>query len=127
MLKGNSEMLLSAFQNLITNSIQAMTSGGEITLQLSTENAGSIDFIIEDTGPGIPDDIKENIFDPFFTTRSQGTGLGLAVVKVIARAHGGEVWCEPGTNDGIRFIIRLPLHSSVENADMEASASNAVG
>ena len=52
---------------------------------------GAVALEIEDTGPGIPEEVRHRIFEPFFTTKASGTGLGLAVVKRIVDGHGGEV------------------------------------
>jgi len=63
---------------------------------------------VEDSGPGIPAERRDRLFEPFFTTKPRGTGLGLAVSRAIARAHGGEL-AEVGTpGGGARFTLRLP-------------------
>ncbi|MCB0664224.1 MAG: hypothetical protein KDC80_00305 [Saprospiraceae bacterium] len=73
-------------------------------------SAGSIEIIISDNGPGIPDEIKEKIFQPFFTTKpaGQGTGLGLSLSYDIVKAHGGEISLE-SRGKGSTFRIKLPL------------------
>jgi PAS domain S-box-containing protein len=111
--------------NLCTNALQAMRAqGGDVSLVLSTEilagtRARVLDvhpgyyakLTIEDNGPGMEQDIMDKIFDPFFTTKdkSEGTGLGLAVVHGIVKGHKGaiEVWSQPG--EGTSFSIYLPL------------------
>ena len=64
---------------------------------------------VQDTGPGIPEDILPRLFDPFFTTRAQGTGLGLAVVAMTAASHGGEVRAQNRPGGGAVFYIDLPI------------------
>ncbi|MBP8115895.1 MAG: sensor histidine kinase [Chitinophagaceae bacterium] len=66
---------------------------------------------ISDTGPGIPDSIRDKIFQPFFTTKptGQGTGLGLSLAYDIIKAHGGEIKVESMQNEGTSFIITLPI------------------
>lgn len=66
--------------------------------------------VVEDTGPGIPDEGLGRIFDPFFTTRSGGTGLGLAIVARIVQAHQGVITVESQTGRGTKFSIWLPIH-----------------
>jgi signal transduction histidine kinase len=69
-------------------------------------------IVIEDTGDGIPLIDRENIFEPFYrastATRASGAGLGLAIVRQIARAHGGAVSYEPREGGGSRFTVTLP-------------------
>lgn len=107
-LTGNRQMLQSAIMNLVDNAVQAMNGGGEIALGVSPASLGSIDIRLTDNGPGISRDRLEKIFEPFFTTRSSGTGLGLAVVRLIAQAHHGDVWVESTIGKGSTFSIRLP-------------------
>jgi signal transduction histidine kinase len=66
-----------------------------------------VDVIVTDSGPGIPEDVKEKIFDPFFTTRSMGTGLGLSISLQIAREHGGNLTARNLTQ-GAAFRFSLP-------------------
>jgi signal transduction histidine kinase len=63
-----------------------------------------------DSGPGIPDDVREKIFTPFFTTKARGTGLGLPTAKRLVEAHHGtiDIACPPG--GGTHVTVRLPLH-----------------
>ncbi len=93
--------------NLYLNAIQAMDQGGKLTVRAFMDQ----DFLevdVEDTGPGIPSDVLGHIFDPYFTTKPTGVGLGLAIVHKIVDAHGGEIVVDPSTDQGTRFMIRLP-------------------
>jgi len=63
---------------------------------------------ISDTGPGIPDEIKDKIFEPFFTTKEKGSGLGLSIVARIIEQHGGTIEAESGDGKGACFVIKLP-------------------
>jgi two-component system nitrogen regulation sensor histidine kinase GlnL len=67
-----------------------------------------LEFSIIDNGSGVPEDIKSHLFDPFVTTKSNGTGLGLALVAKIIGDHGGTIECnsEPGRTE---FCVRLPM------------------
>jgi two-component system sensor histidine kinase PilS (NtrC family) len=82
-----------------------MEEGG--VLRLGVDPADSAVYV-EDTGPGIPESIREKIFDPFFTTKDRGTGLGLATVYTIVEAHHGIVQVSPGKTGGTRMTVRLP-------------------
>jgi signal transduction histidine kinase len=96
------------FLNLILNAVEAMPGGG--TLCLRTRAAkGRVVAEVEDTGRGIPPDIRDRIFDPFFTTRDvgEGTGLGLSVSDTIVRAHGGSIEVHSKLGQGSLFRVVL--------------------
>jgi signal transduction histidine kinase len=102
------DMLKRIMTNLISNAIQAMPNGGKVNVQ-SCEDAGDIIIAVEDTGCGIPDEVKTKLFTPLFITKSKGQGLGLAVIKRMTEALGGTVSFESETGKGTKLIVRLPL------------------
>jgi two-component system sensor histidine kinase FlrB len=109
----NRDILVSALINLAHNAMQAMGEGG--TLTLCSESEGPwVDIIVADTGPGIDEETQARIFEPFYTTRANGTGLGLAVVQAVARAHQGELWLDSHPGEGSRFGLRLPTQTTAE-------------
>jgi two-component system sensor histidine kinase PilS (NtrC family) len=93
-----------ALWNLAINGAEAMASRGVLILGIDPDASA---VYVEDSGPGISEDIRDKIFDPFFTTKDRGTGLGLATVYAIVEAHGGEIELASGAKGGIRFTIRL--------------------
>ncbi len=96
--------------NLTINAIHAMEKGGLLTI--ATQGRGEeVALSIHDTGPGIPDEIKDKIFLPFFTTKDvdMGTGLGLAVVHGIVKSHGGRINVRSEAGKGTEFRVSLPL------------------
>ena len=93
--------------NLVTNAVQAMPNGGELTMRARQEAGDSV-ITVQDTGIGIPDKVKPKLFTPFFTTKSKGQGLGLAVVKRMTEALKGTVTFESKEGDGTTFIVRFP-------------------
>ena len=95
------------FSNLILNAIQAMNGIGSIHIRIKNEEK-TITIEIEDTGPGIPQDLLPKIFEPLFTTRQIGTGLGLVSCKSIIEKHGGTLTVQTQTNKGTTFFIELP-------------------
>lgn len=118
-IHGNRQMLLSALTNLAMNAMQAMkesgkTETGKIEVEITKVN-NNVCIALKDNGPGIPSELQEQIFDPFYTTRTQGTGLGLAVVKAVAKAHGGDVELKSGANEGCTFKVTLPLEGNTRN------------
>jgi signal transduction histidine kinase len=113
---GDRRSLDQVFTNLITNAIQAMEGqgGGVLAIKIKPAQAGGsaefVDIHISDTGPGIPEDLRQKVFDPFFTTKAaeEGTGLGLAITRRIVMAHKGDIDLDtfPG---GTLFKIKLPV------------------
>jgi len=105
-------LLNQVLVNLVVNASQSMPEGGKITV--STRSCDkNIYLTIEDTGPGISEEILEKIFVPFFTTKDvgQGTGLGLPVVHGIVTAHGGTIDVDSKVGYGTCFEIRLPIEA----------------
>jgi two-component system sensor histidine kinase FlrB len=112
-VSGNQVALLGALMNLAVNALEQGAT--EICIGVwHIEDEDSVELTISDNGTGIPADVKEQIFDPFFTTRSDGTGLGLAVVQSVVIAHKGNISVESAPGRGTDFYISLPLASEAE-------------
>jgi PAS domain S-box-containing protein len=94
--------------NLINNAVQAMPKGGKLTLKAVTQENSAV-ITIEDTGVGIPEEVKSKMFTPLFTTKSKGQGFGLAVVKRLVEAQGGTIGFESEAGKGTKFTVTLPL------------------
>mgnify|MGYP001813789170 CR=1 FL=1 len=118
---GQQDMLTSILCNLVTNALEAGESGVRLQWQVRRQD-GDIELALQDNGLGIPESLKEQIFEPFFTTRASGTGLGLAVVRAVIRAHNGSVALDENYRDGARFVIRLPAFDGLAQASPEAQA-----
>lgn len=109
---GDRKLLIQVFLNLLLNAIDAMPSGGVLTIKVEEEKkTGFISIHISDTGVGIPSHILGSIFTPFFTTKptGKGTGLGLAVSKGIIEKHGGSIEVESAVGEGTTFTVHLPI------------------
>jgi signal transduction histidine kinase len=100
--------LRQALLNLIRNAREAMAKGGDLAIGVVHAEGGGVEIRIDDTGSGVPEELRASIFDPFFTTKQRGTGLGLAVTREIIEAHHGTIACEPREGRGTRFRIVLP-------------------
>jgi two-component system CheB/CheR fusion protein len=103
------QLLKRVLINLVTNAIQAMPNGGQITIKARRVNEGQVEISVEDTGLGIPDEIKPMVFTPLFTTKAQGQGFGLAVCKRVIEAQGGTIEFESPVGKGAKFTIKLPI------------------
>jgi two-component system sensor histidine kinase PilS (NtrC family) len=96
LVEADREQLVQVFLNLGLNALEAMPAGGTVTFRAESRGADSaaesrVVASVSDEGPGVAPERRERIFEPFFTTKEQGTGMGLAIVKRIVEAHGGQV------------------------------------
>ena len=101
--------LRDALSNLLLNALQATPQGGKVELIAAAAN-GDLVISVQDSGSGVPADLRERIWEPFFTTRQRGTGLGLAIVRKRVQEVGGSASLEAGHNGrGALFQLRVPL------------------
>ena len=107
-LQGDPLAMHHVFLNLALNARDVMPDGGNLHIRV-TEKRDEVRIQFEDTGPGVPKDIRKKVFDAFFTTRAKGTGLGLAFVDRIVSEHGGSVTVGDAPKGGALFEVRLPL------------------
>jgi len=104
-VEADESLLRQVIFNLLLNAVQAVDKGGKV--EVLTEKTGPKEACLEvrDSGPGVPEQAREEIFQPYYTTTRGGTGLGLTVVRQIVLAHGWEIRYIPGENIGSRFRI----------------------
>ncbi len=93
--------------NLVKNALEAAGPAGEVDVVIGASER-SVEIAVSDSGPGLAPEARARIFEPFFTTKPEGTGLGLAVSRSIARAHGGDIDIGAGGAGGAVFTLRLP-------------------
>jgi signal transduction histidine kinase len=103
-----SSQIQQIFFNLILNSLDAMPMGGKLSIRARAFEHG-IEIVFQDTGPGIPENRRNDIFEPFFSTKDGGTGLGLTVSYNIVTAHGGTLDLVHETEPGACFRLFLPI------------------
>jgi len=107
-VRADPQLLENILVNLLLNAGQAIEGeGGRIALR-ATETADGTEIAVEDSGPGIPDDVLPRLFKPFFTTRTRGTGLGLTIVHKFVGLMGGRIEVESAPGKGTTFCVRLP-------------------
>ncbi|WP_235314321.1 sensor histidine kinase [Paraglaciecola algarum] len=114
LILGNKIALAGALQNLIHNALEIKPHKASITLSASLAVGQSdwVNLTVTDNGPGISEEVQQQVFEPFYTTKSNGTGLGLAVVKGVAQSHQGHVKVANLADGGACFSICLPVISS---------------
>ena len=125
-IKSDGNALKQIVINLMKNAAESMTSGGKIYIVLRQvpgsekvmidemkKRSGAVEIVVEDTGPGIPEDIMEHLFEPYHrSTRKDGSGLGLSIVSTLVKSINGKITCKSRKNRGTKFIIQLPVTSS---------------
>jgi two-component system NtrC family sensor kinase len=104
---GSDAKLRQVLTNLVKNAVEASGAGGTLRVEIRQER-GRVSLDVSDTGPGVKDQDRPHLFEPFFTTKPSGTGLGLAVSRGIARAHGGDVELLSSSVAGTTFRLTLP-------------------
>jgi signal transduction histidine kinase len=109
---GDPEQLKEVLVNLIINACEEMRDGGTIIIEERLFGQQPHQFAVlslSDSGPGVPEELKDKVFQPFFTTKDEGTGLGLSIASRIVNEHGGRLSLEAGRSGGATFVITLPV------------------
>lgn len=110
---GDADHLHQALLNLLLNAMDAAGPSGHIIVRIALDGEG-VTIAVEDSGPGLPAELRDRLFEPFVTTKTNGTGLGLAKVQATVKAHKGEVSAADAPGGGALFVVRLPLRSPSE-------------
>jgi two-component system sensor histidine kinase HydH len=105
---GEEERLRQVLINLAINALEATPAGGLVRVSAGRE-ADMAWITVDDSGPGIPEEIRDRLFEPFFTTKAEGSGLGLSIVHAIVTQHGGTLEVGSSPEGGARLRLRLPL------------------
>jgi two-component system, NtrC family, sensor histidine kinase HydH len=115
----DAELCESVFTNLIQNAYEAMgAAGGDLRVSVFEANEKLRDGVavqIEDTGPGIAPELREQIFNPFISTKKTGTGLGLSIVSKVIDEHHGSIRIEHSATGGACFVIFLPAQQELSS------------
>jgi signal transduction histidine kinase len=109
---GDPDTLHQVFLNILTNSVEIVDEGGLLYIGTHTDGeTGRLVIDVEDSGPGIAPELREQVLTPFYTTRQGGAGLGLAIAYEIVRAHGGTIeFIDAEHLKGAHCQVQLPLH-----------------
>lgn len=121
-IMANSNCLVSALTNLIDNAAHVSKHGDTIGLYARTDGE-RVQISVVDSGPGIAAQVQEQLFEPFVTTKQNGTGLGLAVVKSVIKAHNGEIAVDSRPGEGCCFTATLPVHQICQQSQVVGGLS----
>ncbi len=113
-LQGNKDALLGALANLCVNALQACAQCPLIDIRIATTRRGLLSISLRDNGCGMDRSTRLHLFDPFFSTKTDGTGLGLAVVKSVIESHQGRIAVYSRPGKGCRFRIFLPCRNALK-------------
>jgi two-component system sensor histidine kinase FlrB len=113
-LQGNKDALLGALANLCMNALQACQQDPMIDIRIAITRRGLLSISVKDNGCGMDRDTRKHVFDPFFSTKTDGTGLGLAVVKAVIESHQGRIAIYSRPGRGCRFRIFLPCRQAMK-------------
>jgi two-component system sensor histidine kinase FlrB len=108
-MQGNQDALQGALINLLNN---AMEAGADIISIVAVQQEQGIEITLQDNGAGMDAEQQQQLFEPFYTTKTHGTGLGLAVVESVVKAHKGSVRCHSALDQGCVFVLNLPILAS---------------
>ena len=113
-IEGVSSQLKQVFLNISLNAIDAMEpNGGRIMINfLTSEDNSQVGICFQDSGPGLPQEVKDRLFEPFLTTKEKGLGLGLAICYDIIQKHNGQIEVESEPGEGAAFTVWLPATRS---------------
>jgi signal transduction histidine kinase len=114
-ISADRQQLRQVLLNLLTNAYEAMDGDGELTIT-ARPHGHAVELSVADTGEGMDDETAEHVFDPFFTRKAKGIGLGLAVSKRIAEAHGGTLAADTEPGRGTTFTLTVPTADLREEA-----------
>jgi signal transduction histidine kinase len=108
LVDGNPSELREVFTNLVLNATAAMPAGGTLRLRCEFKNA-LVWSVVEDTGTGMPEDVKQRVFEPFFSTKGEaGSGLGMSIVAAIVERHAGKIQVDSQPGQGTRVQLWFP-------------------
>ncbi|HLW97674.1 MAG TPA: ATP-binding protein [Candidatus Acidoferrales bacterium] len=127
LIQADPDLLHRALGNLVLNSLDAMPSGGTLTIR-TAKNNGTVAVEISDTGAGLTPEECERLFTPYYTTKRHGTGLGLAIVQSVVSDHHGKISVESAPGAGATFRIELPVRppeaEAIHEITHESSGEN---
>jgi signal transduction histidine kinase len=106
-MRGDPDLLKQAVLNLVTNAMEAMKTGGQLSMRVAA-SGNQVTLEIADNGPGIPPEVRPKVFQLYFTTKERGSGIGLAMTYRAVQLHNGTIEFESETGRGTTFLLQFP-------------------
>ena len=133
-VKVDEHAIAEVIYTLIDNAAKYSPPESAIRIRAASANEGSVIISVEDSGPGIHEDLRERVFEKFFRAmrdgdvgdrKSSGTGMGLAIARGIVHAHSGRIWIENAEGEnGAKFMIELPLNAGQSDGPLARVAKS---
>jgi two-component system, NtrC family, sensor kinase len=125
-IRGDLRSLQQVLVNILLNAVQVSPDRGVVRLTVAPGPDGETHFTVADSGPGIPEAVRQHIFEPFYTTKGvgKGTGLGLAVAYSLVKRHGGGIEVESPETGGAVFTVHLPAAADPAPAEAVPAATS---
>jgi signal transduction histidine kinase len=117
------DQIRNVLVNLFLNTLDAMPTGGRLSVQLKESPDGELRLEIADTGPGISADMQPKLFTPFASSKPTGTGLGLSICRRIIEEHGGAITAQNRPDGGACFTIALPCEANADEGNLEVTSA----
>jgi signal transduction histidine kinase len=108
LIEGDPKLVEAALRALLRNSMRAMPGTGTIRI-VSRYDDEAVELAVEDSGPGIPAEVRDRVLEPFVSTWPEHAGLGLALVARVAQVHGGRVTVTSSPDDGTQVVLHFPI------------------
>jgi signal transduction histidine kinase len=121
---GDGSELTEAFSNIVLNAIEATPPGGAVLVATHELVDGSQVWAVRDTGPGIPEDVRQRLGTPFVTSRKCGSGVGFALARQIVEQHGGQLHVRTIEGSGTVVSMRLPALAPAAIAEEQSRAAS---
>jgi signal transduction histidine kinase len=109
-MRADPDLIRQAILNLVSNAIEAMKEGGSLRVTVR-QAEGSISLEVADSGPGIPEDLRDKVFQLYFTTKTRGSGIGLALTYRAVQLHNGSIWFKSEEGMGTTFHLEFPVEA----------------
>jgi two-component system, NtrC family, nitrogen regulation sensor histidine kinase NtrY len=126
LIQADPDLLHRALSNLVLNSLDAMPTGGTLTIRTGRKNGMAL-VEVSDTGAGLTPEECERLFTPYYTTKRHGTGLGLAIVQSVVSDHQGRISVESAPGSGATFRIELPIQTPGSESEHESDKTSGRG